>query len=364
MTLMCKAPWAHYHVKEKGDMMLCCFFKGESSSVTSFEEYWNSDYMKNHRLMFLKNELPTVGCSKCMSTNFTRANVIEAHTLMTEEQIRANTLPDGTTTLLPDTIDVRIDLCNLKCITCHYYSSSRWATHDHVERELVGVFGQPVPDEILRTVNTAEWAGGEPFMSKVHFDALERLISMGRAKEVSLAYVTNGTFPGHTFKKSMKLLKEFKHVTISISIDGVGDVGEFIRDGWLKSDIEAFEKIRAKLSNVTLTMGVTVTSLGLVHLKDTIQFAQDHKIEMFFHKVSTFPDNSFLDLNLVKPEEFRKIISELREINIPNLTGFLNLLERYYCPREWNAVDEASWLRRGMGSQHPEVFQQSIKFFK
>lgn len=346
--------------------MLCCFFKEASAEHQSFEEYWNSDYMKKYRLMFLEGNLPEVGCSKCFRTDFSRAKSIEVNTTYSEAEIRANTAADGSTTLLPQTTDIRVDLCNLKCVTCHYYSSSKWATHDNMERKLVGVFGKPVPDEILRAVRTAEWAGGEPFMSPVHFDALERLVQMGRASEVSLNYTTNGTFPGHTFEKSMNLLKEFKEVMLNISIDALGHVGEFIRDGWKSEDLEVFDKIRERLPNVKLLMGITVTSVGLFHLRETLEYAIKHDIHPMVHQVSTFPDNSFLDMNLVKPADFERLISDVRtlEAQVSGLKQSLDVLCRNYRHRVWSEVDRASWLRRGLGSQRPESVKEIIKKLK
>ena len=63
-------------------------------------------------------------------------------------------------------------------------------------------------------------------MSAGHIPLLEKLIELGRAAQISLRYTTNGTLP---VQRYFEMWKHFQDVSLSISIDGVDGVYEYIR---------------------------------------------------------------------------------------------------------------------------------------
>ena len=78
--------------------------------------------------------------------------------------------------------------------------------------------------ENLTDLTTVHFCGGEPLYDK---DALNYLNSIQNKKDVFLSYATNGqTFPND---KILQTWKEFKKVTLSISVDASDDQYDYFR---------------------------------------------------------------------------------------------------------------------------------------
>ena len=63
-------------------------------------------------------------------------------------------------------------------------------------------------------------------MIERHFDILEKCVEFGIAKDITLAYNTNGSiFP----QDKIELWEQFKKVEIFVSIDDISERFEYIR---------------------------------------------------------------------------------------------------------------------------------------
>jgi len=69
-------------------------------------------------------------------------------------------------------------------------------------------------------------AGGEPLVIKKAWDFLGRLIELGYSKSIELSYNTNWTVIP---KRAKEIWREFRSVTLFVSMDGIGKINEFIR---------------------------------------------------------------------------------------------------------------------------------------
>tara|TARA_E500000318_G_C3555190_1_gene210771 strand:- start:708 stop:1856 length:1149 start_codon:yes stop_codon:yes gene_type:complete len=127
-------------------------------------------------------------------------------------------------------VELRLgNTCNLKCLICNPWSSSRWnedaevAGYDKVTIQREWFKETNVYDGILRSKDDVEhlwFNGGEPTLIKEHYYLLEEFIKRGRSKNVWLEYHTNGT---NLPDKLINLWKEFKFVTVTLSIDDIED---------------------------------------------------------------------------------------------------------------------------------------------
>jgi MoaA/NifB/PqqE/SkfB family radical SAM enzyme len=136
------------------------------------------------------------------------------------------------------------NLCNLLCRSCNPKNSSQ------IQREVqelkhtnrLSYVGSGYDQDINQWYHTKtfdknlenqseniEWfyiTGGEPTLITKNLEYLEKLIESGRSKSITLAINTNMT---NSKPKFYKLLKEFKTVVCSPSIDGYGAMQEYIR---------------------------------------------------------------------------------------------------------------------------------------
>ena len=215
--------------------------------------------------------------------------------------------------------------CNIKCRTCHPSTSSQWLKEYHAVywpdepykkwiKDWDQFFkyyddGSPFWDDVesnLKNIKQFDFYGGEPFMSQKMWKLINTACDLGYAKDIQLQYNTNSTlWP----EKQLECWKEFKHVFLSFSIDGIGNRFEFMRHPakW-DTCLSNFEKaiaLRDKNKNMTLTWCITLSTLNIFYLPETLEF--------FFKK---FKDIS-LYLNLVHGPEYyniSKMPNEIKEI--------------------------------------------------
>ena len=109
------------------------------------------------------------------------------------------------------------------------------------------------------------FAGGEPLAIEEHFLLLEWLIKNG-ATQVRLRYNTNFSMLKFKNYDVLELWKHFSEVEVLASLDGTGELGEFIRKemSW-ETILENREKIRI-LQHVKFKISPTISVFNIQHL--------------------------------------------------------------------------------------------------
>jgi len=307
----CVAPWTHTYVSPQGERRLCCASREEASfqkqyidsgdkqgefSPTSLEEHWNSEYMKDIRKRILAGEK----ISQCDVCNNQILNLHTYKNYFTKilfphkiEDIIASTREDGYTTMGPISYDYRIsNLCNFKCRMCGEQLSSTWEAevvkHNMVDyetqkwlepntRKKISVFQKEVLEPELQAavdkglVEELYWVGGEPLMYDIHWTIMQQLVDEGKSKDVVARYNTNLSRVKYKDYNLYEMLDTFKKVNIMASIDGVGDVGEYIRTGlnweeWL-SNFKQGIFLNKKYGDNGIVFDITLTTPGFFDLK-------------------------------------------------------------------------------------------------
>jgi hypothetical protein len=307
----CVRPWQHMRLDAGGEARVCCAYTDGpveqdgipvSTDRQSLMQIWNADTMRNlRRDMVDGRHVP--GCRPCyeeearggVSTrirdnaawqqgwlNEQRATIDEMMRLAVDHDFR---LPK-----LPAMIEVEVgNLCNLRCRTCNSFSSSRIA-NDPVQRKWDGIQYSPhaVPrveidpgklrradpietlvDELATDtgseVNRLYFVGGEPFLVREIPRLLERLVAVGRAHQISLLFVSNGSI----VPEWLSLAAEFRRVDLAVSVDGYANDFDYIRfpGRWSKiaHNLQLFKKIPNVGLQVTTTVQVN-NALGLTRL--------------------------------------------------------------------------------------------------
>lgn len=283
----CYAPWTNIDITEQGKLAPCCKFRHDEHGIpaldiqnTSLEQYQNSSVVQQVKRDFENNRWPA-GCVRC---RIEEENNIASKRMLDRERWQThyaqyNRKQDG---YLTASIALG-NTCNLTCVTCNAYSSSRWQRE---YKQLTGVNIKPIHfyrdnfvDEFLRecsNIKHIDFGGGEPFLTArhQHQQLLEQLIAQGRSREMTLHYTTNGTvYPEDTV---WRLLDQFASVEIQFSLDGVGDRFEYIRypAKWdqVQATVERF--LNNGQPNQTLSVSHTVSAFNVRYLDEFLTWCQ------------------------------------------------------------------------------------------
>jgi organic radical activating enzyme len=234
----------------------------------------------------------------------------------------------GETSYFPTTIEIRTNFCNFKCRMC----SENYSSSIRAEKIKLGYNVRPLneidesgldfSDDQLQSLTFINWAGGEPFMSPVHWKIMERLKQLGKT-DVSMNYDTNLSFPGNTLERTKSLLQDFNNVRFSVSLDAVGSDVEYIRDGIVYDDFIANLSEMKKVIHPDPTLhdssipmrakngiilSYTATSLGIMSLPNVIQLCLEHDIG-FQGRNIFINDNHFLNINVFKRDLMIEILN-------------------------------------------------------
>jgi organic radical activating enzyme len=322
----CLLPWIHTHVTAQGFRKLCCIDSARASEPgqphsKSLAEFWNSEEMRDVRRQMLGGTLPS-RCLHCSTSNRAisyKDDVLARWPDWVQKAI-ACTSADGSTALRPFSFDYRSSTCNLKCRTCGPHSST--ASEIEARRsQALQELGESVVswdeaylarrqtaakiarEELLAAaragvVRHLYWAGGEPLLDDTHWTVMLALADSGQAGGVDIAYNTNLTSFSYRGRSVEELWPRFKSVFVQVSVDGLGDAGEYIRTGFRTSsfirNVNRLSAILLKYSSISIALDLTLTSVGLLHLGDVLRFALDRRLPVTAKLMVPRPINAYM----------------------------------------------------------------------
>ena len=347
----CMAPWTHTYLSPQTERRLCCASREPAQSFKQYidtgndakeykpltlKEHWNSDHMKSVRLRMMAGE-ELSECEVCdhklLNTNVYRSYWNQLFKDRVDEAY-ATTDEKGATTMQTISFDYRFNnLCNFKCRMCGDMLSSSWEAesrkHKTWTKESQPWMASPLREQIInfqdtqvvqefvdavetKTIKEIYWCGGEPLMWDMHWKAMQRIIELGFAKEVYVRYNTNLSRTSFKGIKLFDLLPEFQDWQICSSLDGTGEVGEYIRDGlkyeqWLRNFKEGMAV--AKTSR-EMRLDYTITMPGLLELKNMFDLSRELNTEILTKVMFTFSNDEVLSPLALPKELLHTIIDE------------------------------------------------------
>jgi organic radical activating enzyme len=329
----------------------------------SIEEIHNSDEMKKFRLDLLNGvERPEV-CTNCYqgeSAGF--QSYRKAMNKQLEEFIQPSLAAmqvDGT---LPDPTlrswDIRYsNLCNLKCRTCGDKYSTTWAAENGTDKELFAFeTGTDPLENQYKNVRNIYFAGGEPMIMPEHYAALKKLIEIDVAKNIVLYYNTNMTKLNYNKQYLPDFWKEFKSVSMGLSIDHYGDRANYIRNGNIKwKKIE--ENIRQILSydNLKIRLSITVSVYNIYTLPEMHKYFFDNNL------LDSIESITFNMLYYPKEMSIKVLPKNLREKAQENITNHIEWLKSNNSSEhqigQWNNLHDYLY------EDHGERQEQEVRNF-
>jgi hypothetical protein len=357
----CMAPWTHTYLSPQTERRLCCASREPAQSFKQYidtgndakeykpltlEQHWNSDHMRSVRQRMMAGE-ELSECQVCdhklLNTNVYRSyfNQLFKHKV---DEAYDSTDESGATTMPTVSFDYRFNnLCNFKCRMCGDMLSSSWEAESRKEKswneESQPWMASPLREQIkkfqdtqvveeftnaveTKTIKEIYWCGGEPLMWEIHWKAMQRIIELGFAKEVYVRYNTNLSRTSLKGIKLFDLLPQFQDWQVCSSLDGTGEVGEYIRDGlnykqWLENFKEGMAV--AKTSR-EMRLDYTLTMPGLLELKNMFDLSQELNVELLTKVMFTFSPTEVLSPLALPRELMCSIIDEALEYMEPKAT--------------------------------------------
>lgn len=279
----CYSPWTNVDISPQGDISPCCKFQGKVPKYSNLAEYSSSAFLTNIKQEFTNGQWPQ-GCERC---KIEEANQVKSkrqldhdrwHEHYTEYQLDSNQFITASIAFG--------NTCNLKCITCGPYSSSRWQSE---YRDVYNVNILPLKfykkDFAAEFVSQApgivhlDIPGGEPFLSGVteQKQLLQHYVDSGQAANVTLHYTTNATVMPDS--EWWQLWSHFKEVEIQLSIDGVGSRFEYIRypADWQQVSANITEYV-ARQDQVRLSVSHTVSAYNIYYLDEFFTWCYNQQL--------------------------------------------------------------------------------------
>jgi hypothetical protein len=340
---LCLAPWTHTYLSPQTERRMCCASREPAQNFEQYidtaagtgryipitlEQHWNSEHMRSVRRRMLAGEtLPE--CDVCnnqlLNTSVYRDYFTHlfAHKL---DEVYTSTNETGATTMQPVSWDYRFsNLCNFKCRMCGDMLSSSWETEQkthnmvnwadpknnwqrpevraeisrfqdtQIEAEFAAAVEQHRVEEIY-------WVGGEPLMYEQHWRYMQRIVELGDGPRVYARYNTNlSRIDYRGINLFSHILDHVRDWQICASIDGTGDVGEYIRTGlsW-----PAFRKnfehgLAHARHRRQMRLDFTLTLPGMFEIGNIEAVAAEYDVDLLTKTVFSFtPDIVLSPLSL------------------------------------------------------------------
>ena len=372
MNEFCIVPWFQLASRASGNYGLCCMSEYSDSESSCFDEHWNSRTMKDIRVSMMSGKIHPVYCVRCTeeSKNVTVPKYISSYNKqISEKEIQlylSRTSQDGHLDSLPISLDIRTDECNFRCRHCFpsLSSSIRKLTNEPTSQKDLSKFH--LSDEFFLNLKRVKWGGGEPFLGRLHWYVIDRLIEVNNLS-VILHYTSNMSFPGNSYERARSKLALFSDLRFNASLDGYGEDVEFIRDGIsYASYLETLKKVNEDF-DARMSIAFTSTSIGLLNLDKMIEDIEALKfITDICFTNSYLPDGHYLRVNVLNPRSFfdciHRITQKLRGTRFQTAgLDFLAMLQSNYSHESFDEVKlyRDSELRDQSGSH-----DRYLRFFR
>ena len=390
---LCMAPWTHTYLSPQTERRLCCASREPAQSFEQYidtaagtgtyapitlDEHWNSDHMRDVRRRMMAGEKLSeceVCTDKLLNTDVYKTYFWHLFQHRYDE-LWTSTDDTGWTSMKPISWDYRFsNLCNFKCRTCGDMLSSAWETEQkkhnmvnlanpknnwmrpEVRKEISKFQDTQIEKEFSDAVEEHRieeiyWVGGEPLMYEQHWRYMKRIIELGDGPGLYARYNTNlsrVTYKGQNLYTD--ILANIRDWQICASLDGTGEIGEYIRTG-LKYDqfVDNFRQGTEIATNRRqMRLDFTLTLPGMFDIVNMQKLANELDVDILAKVIFTFtPDIIMSPLALP-----RKILNEMVDKLIvemslgPALTDVLTQLKNRPNIEEQWPEEHKRGLRKG-----------------
>ena len=293
----CYHPWVGLDITPQGGFKPCC--KYQNNLAYNLTDYLDSKELSDLRTDFVNGKRPAA-CSRCwtdedagLDSKRTLDNRFIFNQVVDTSKFKVLSVSFGNT-------------CNLACVTCDSTSSSRWSREEKKLQNhniAVTIAGHTkfykdfrFLDDLCKISSDLidiTFPGGEPFITGIpqQLSYLDYLIEHN-SSNITLTYITNTTtFPSEDFWNRWS---KFKQINIHLSIDSIGEKFEYIRWpanwGQCYANIKKYQQFQQSLSNLTLSIGHTVSVFNVFYLPEFFIWCLKEKLPQPHISMVEYPD--------------------------------------------------------------------------
>ena len=339
-------PYMHIYGSAGGDMVPCCEAQEiplNNPGETALES-WNNDNYRELRRALANDERPE-RCAVCWHNEDSgivsnRQQWEHDNWNTFADKISVN--DDYSVNNAPYWVELKVsNFCNLKCIMCSTHSSykrvadldilKKYQTDGYETRLLrpTDLFASlnEWPD-MWETVHTLQFTGGEPIINKEHYDLLEGIPQHLKHK-IKLRYASNLSYIKFKKYDLIKIWNEFKHVNIKVSMDGVGDVYNYIRQDGDWDTVYANMLALNDQPGIDVAAGITVQAHNIYQMPEFYQFWKESPVDLKFITANILQTPKYLSPAIWQGDYRDSIIKKLRahEKEHPEMNRFATYME-------------------------------------
>lgn len=361
----CILPWIHLFFHTSGDVFPCCHAVTAdplgNAKVEPLDDIVHGKKFNNLRKNMI-NGVWSKECISCLNSEKSTGTSSRLHHNKRWEHLIDKAKQGTNSNGEIDKFDFRyLDLrfshvCNSKCRTCSAeYSSSIQQENKIIFPEYQRIEALNIEDkknilqQLTPNLNNPEeiyFAGGEPLLMAEHYELLKLLIANNK-NTVKIRYNTNLS-TDLTYKNInvLDLWNQFEDVTLGLSVDGHGEIYEYVRHGskWSKV-LENLEQIKEQSPHVKLSVTSTVSLLSaesIIELQKQWHETNFLSIDKFkIYLVKSAPDyqNKLIpgsyDLQMLLPHQKKYVEQKINEH-----CEWLHSLNAEKLCKDWQAVKQ------------------------
>lgn len=321
MNNYCAIPFNHVSVGNNGDYQICCMHQVPEASKqninhTSVVQWQNNAYLKEIQSAFVSDKKHP-GCGHCWQQE--ASGVTSVRQTQAQEYRILGARPRQRKLL---NVEVAVgNLCNLSCLMCNEYNSSAILAENRklqlTNRNQQNFSWSNTAFENLKQIlnlspRVLNLRGGEPLYNKSILELIETFPEH-KLHNTLLHITTNATTWSVEWQHA---LSKFKTVRVMLSVDGIGELGEYIRypSSWSQVEYNIIQIAQCK--NIKPVIHTTVQNLNIMYLGDIIAWCKQNKIYLMLDGLVN-PD--YLEMTNLPPTLKQKCIEQLSQVLLQDL---------------------------------------------
>lgn len=299
----CLYPFAAFSIDNPGHTRICCnnnawnrvhLNKKLSDPTFELEKDYNNPLHTELRQYVMRDERHP-SCKKCWDIEDSGAESYRE--MFNRSFLLDNQDPEYWISKCDDTGNIKdielvyLDItfgnkCNLKCVMCSGYNSTLMAK-EQFENKIINLthynklqsldwfedaeqFNKI--EKYFPNIQRIHILGGEPLLIE-HQDFLKKFIDLGISKNIDVSYNSNLTVLP---REILEVWKEFKRVSLCVSVDAYGPLNEFIRFPMKWSKLERnFEEVSKIPGNVRLEIHATFGALNYLGFTNFLEWSKE-----------------------------------------------------------------------------------------
>lgn len=336
-STFCAAIHHHINLTPKGYIEPCCVWmkddRDQEFKFTELEKYKTSDQLRDYR-QALDSGVKLPHCRMCWKQEAMgqESQRMMYNKFLTREENKISS------------VQFKLgNLCDLKCVMCNGENSSQITTEYKINQKKFDLLPMPIvnfikpglpvefswpeseefknfTDKISNDLKEIELTGGEPTIIPY---VVRLLANIAHPENVRLTMITNCNSMN---TRLVEILKNFMHVNITISLEGIEEHNDQIRfnSKWMQvaENLQRYKEI----PNVTIKINHVFQAFSVTTLIPLIEWTEKQGVEL---RLTPLFNPGHLTLNSVPPERIKQFSLELEKISNPVAQHALNELSNY-----------------------------------